>query len=86
MNGVAFVGEVDPLNTEGAVGKVKLLEDTDRDGYPDRSTTFVDGLTMPTGVMAWKKGILVTDAPNVWYFKDEDGDGHADVREIDVAV
>ena len=74
-----------PLNTEDNVGNVKLLEDTDGDGQPDRSTVFVDGLTMPTGVMAWKKGILVTDAPNVWYFKDEDGDGRADVREIMLA-
>ncbi len=74
-----------PLNTEGAVGKVKLLEDTDGDGRPDRSTTFVDRLTMPTGVMAWKKGILVTDPPNVWYFKDEDGDGRADTREVMLA-
>ena len=74
-----------PLSTEGALGKVKLLEDTDHDGRPDRSTTFVDGLTMPTGVMAWKKGILVTDAPNVWYFRDEDGDGRADIREVMLA-
>lgn len=43
---------------------------------------FADGLTMPTGVMRWKKGILVTDAPDVWYFEDSDGDGKADVRRV----
>jgi hypothetical protein len=33
------------------LGRVKLLEDTNGDGIPDRSTIFADNLTMPTGVM-----------------------------------
>jgi putative membrane-bound dehydrogenase-like protein len=71
-----------PLETEGKVGVVKLLEDTNGDGRPDRSTVFADGLTLPTGVMRWKKGVLVTDAPNVWYFEDTNGDGRADVKRV----
>ncbi len=71
-----------PLDVDSANGKVKLLEDTDGDGRIDRSTVFAENLTMPTGVMAWKKGILVTDAPNVLYFEDTDGDGRADRREV----
>jgi hypothetical protein len=69
-----------PLNVEGKVGKIKLLEDTTGDGLPDRSTLFADKLTLPTGVMRWKRGILVTDAPEVWYMEDTDNDGKADVR------
>ncbi len=71
-----------PLNIEGKVGKVKLLEDTNGDGRPDRSTVFADRLVLPTGVMRWKKGILVTDAPHVWYMEDTNGDGRADIRQI----
>jgi putative membrane-bound dehydrogenase-like protein len=70
-----------PLDTESGAGRVKLLEDTNNDGKPDRTTLFADKLTLPTGVMAWKKGILVTDAPNVLYLEDTDGDGKADIRE-----
>src|SRR5207245_10717829 len=33
-----------PLNTEGKVGRVILLEDTDGDGKPDRRTVFADKL------------------------------------------
>ena len=71
-----------PLETGEPLGRVKLLEDTDGDGLPDRSTLFADQLTMPTGVMRWKDGILVTDAPNIWYFEDTDQDGRADERRV----
>jgi putative membrane-bound dehydrogenase-like protein len=33
-------------------------------------------------VMRWRDGILVTDAPHVWYFEDTNGDGRADVRRV----
>lgn len=69
-----------PLDTESAAGKVWLLEDTNGDGKPDKSTLFADKLVLPTGVTRWKNGILVTDAPNVWYLEDSNGDGRADVK------
>jgi putative membrane-bound dehydrogenase-like protein len=68
-----------PLDVHGS-GRVKLLTDTTGDGIPDTATLFADRLTLPTGVMRWKNGILVTDAPHVWYLEDTDGDGRADVR------
>jgi putative membrane-bound dehydrogenase-like protein len=71
-----------PLSVDNPLGRVKMLEDTNGDGIPDRVTVFADKLVMPTGVMRWKKGILVTDAPNVWYFEDTKGDGVADVRKL----
>jgi len=83
-NGRIFVVEDRgyPLSTEQRLGRVKLLTDTNGDGIPDRSTIFADNLTMPTGVMRWKKGILVTDAPDLIYFEDTDGDGKADIRRV----
>ena len=71
-----------PLAVDGKLGRVKLLQDTDGDGRPDSATVFADGLTMPTGVMRWKKGILVTDAPDILYLEDSDGDDVADVRRV----
>ena len=63
-------------------GRVKLLEDTNGDGRPDRATVFADRLVLPTGVMRWKRGIIVTAAPDLLYFEDTDGDGRADVRKV----
>jgi putative membrane-bound dehydrogenase-like protein len=69
-----------PLDKSGS-GKIKLLSDMDGDGKMDDSKVFAEGLMLPTGVMRWKKGILVTDAPNVLYLEDTDGDGKSDVRD-----
>jgi putative membrane-bound dehydrogenase-like protein len=68
-----------PLDTR-PTGRVKLLEDADRDGRYEKVTVFADGLVLPTGVMRWKGGVLVTAAPDVWYLEDTTGDGRADVR------
>lgn len=70
-----------PLDKDGS-GTVKLLEDTDGDGKMDKSIVFADNLILPTGVMRWKKGILVSDAPDILYFEDTDGDGKADIKEV----
>jgi len=69
-----------PLDQSGT-GKVKLLTDEDGDGKMDKSTVFAEGLNLPNSLMRWKKGIIVTDAPNLLYFEDTDGDGRADKRD-----
>lgn len=69
-----------PLDLSGT-GKVKLLKDTNGDGYPDKSVVFADSLILPTGIMRWKKGIIVTDPPYVWYLEDTNGDDRADLKK-----
>ena len=72
-----------PLNRSG-VGKVMLLSDSNHDGKMDKSTVFADSLIMPSGVMRWKKGVIVTDPPNVYYMEDSNGDGKADIKKAHV--
>jgi putative membrane-bound dehydrogenase-like protein len=81
-NGRMFVVEMPgyPLDTR-PTGRIRLLEDRDGDGRPERSTVFADGLVLPTGVMRYRKGALVTAPPDVWYLEDADGDGKAERRE-----
>jgi putative membrane-bound dehydrogenase-like protein len=64
------------------LGRVARLEDSDGDGRYDRRTEFVTGLTYPNGVLPWDGGVFVTCAPHIYYFKDTDGDGVADIRRI----
>lgn len=63
-------------------GKIRLLRDQDGDGIYDRSTIFLDELPFPTGVMAWRNGVLVCAAPNILYAEDTDGDDRADVQRV----
>jgi putative membrane-bound dehydrogenase-like protein len=67
--------------TDQPIGKVRLLTDDDGDGRFDRATVFAEGLSWPTGVACWKGGVFVAATPDVWYFKDTNADGVADVRE-----
>ncbi len=69
-----------PLDKSGN-GKIKLLSDEDGDGKMDKSIVFADRLVLPNGILRWKKGVIVTDAPYVLYFEDTDGDGISDIRD-----
>ncbi|GAA5219408.1 c-type cytochrome [Membranihabitans marinus] len=80
--GKMYVVEMSGYPTDNShTGKIKLLADEDGDGIMDKSILFADGLMFPNGLMPWKNGIMVTDAPYVFYFEDEDGDGQADRRD-----
>lgn len=81
-NGVMYVVEMHgyPLDKSGT-GKVRTLHDTNGDGKMDRSVIFAENLVLPTGILRWKKGVLVTDPPNVLYLEDTDEDGKADKRD-----
>src|SRR5215831_19012720 len=51
-------------------GQIRSLEDRDGDGRYETSTVFLDGLLHPTGVMAWRQGVLITCAPDIVYAED----------------
>ena len=74
-----------PLGLDGKGqpgGRVRFLEDTDGDGRYDRSVLFLEGLNFPTGVKAWRDGVLVTAAPEIIFARDTNGDGRVDSREV----
>jgi putative membrane-bound dehydrogenase-like protein len=63
-------------------GRVRFLEDTDRDGVYDKSTLFLDGLAYPNGLMAWKNGVLLSYSPEIVFAEDTSGDGRCDRRTV----
>ena len=71
------------LNENGTPGgRIKRVTDSDGDGKYDTATIYADGLSGAQGVMAWRNGVLVCAAPNIWYCEDTDGDGTADVKKV----
>lgn len=57
--------EREPLDKKGDC--VLILEDTKGTGHADKCTTFIGGLNCPTGFQFFKDGILLMQAPDLWY-------------------
>jgi mono/diheme cytochrome c family protein/glucose/arabinose dehydrogenase/type 1 glutamine amidotransferase len=91
-NGVIYVAEmrsymqdVEGTGTKTAKnGRIKRLEDTDGDGRVDRVTVFVDNLNLPRAILPLDDRIAVreTDTMDIVSYRDTDGDGVADEKEL----
>ena len=62
--------------------RISILEDTNGDGIMDKKTVFADGLELPTSLVFYKDGVIVTKAPDILWIRDTDGDGKADKTEV----
>ncbi len=85
-NGQMFVAEFLKFpatkgKSDGPDGRIRLLRDLDGDGKYEHSHVFATGLAWPTGICPWNGGVFVVAAPDLWYLKDTDNDGQADIRK-----
>lgn len=85
-NGAMYVAEFLKFpakegKSDGPDGRIRRLQDLDGDGRYETSNVFAADLPWPTGICPWKGGLFVVSAPDLWYLKDTNGDGQADVRE-----
>lgn len=71
-----------PHGEEGFNSRIKILEDTDHDGVADQVTVFADGLKMATGLTFSKGGVIVAQAPDFLFLRDNNGDDIADEKKI----
>ena len=67
---------------DAGLSRIRRLEDTDQDGVFDTSVIYADGLLWPTALFPYKGGLFVGDAPNLYYFRDEDQDGNAEIKKV----
>ena len=63
------------------IGKVVVLEDTDKDGVMDKRTVFADGLVLARSLKVLDRGVLVGEPPNAWLMRDTNGDLKMDTKE-----
>jgi putative membrane-bound dehydrogenase-like protein len=64
--------------------RILILEDTNQDGIADKQTVFYQGRDIDSalGICVLGNKVIVSVAPNVFVFTDEDGDGKADKKEV----
>src|SRR6476620_1724733 len=62
--------------------RIKICEDTDGDGRADKFTIFADKLSIPTGFVFYKNGIIVVHSGLTEYLQDTDGDLKVDSRTV----
>jgi putative membrane-bound dehydrogenase-like protein len=63
-------------------GRIRCLTDERGDGTFSKSTVWADGLRFPTGVMPFKGGLIVCNAPDIVYLEDSKGTGKADKSTV----
>ncbi|MEO8614748.1 MAG: PVC-type heme-binding CxxCH protein, partial [Luteolibacter sp.] len=62
--------------------RIHICEDTNGDGRADKFTLFADKLSIPSSMVFANGGVICTNAYEVLFLKDTDGDGKADVRKV----
>src|SRR6185369_3037941 len=65
-DGRLYVAEMLDYPNAQTSGRIRLLEDRDRDGSYETKTVFADKLAFPNGVLPWRRGVLATAAPDIW--------------------
>ncbi|MGE3779999.1 MAG: PVC-type heme-binding CxxCH protein [Pirellulaceae bacterium] len=83
-NGRLYVVEMRGYSEDDSerLSRIRVLDDANGDGIYDQSHVFVSALSWPTAVFCYDGGVFVADAPDVYFFRDTDGDNHADERRV----
>ncbi len=90
-NGRMFVAEmrtymqdIDGTDEHAPRGRVSLHWSSKGDGHFDRHTVFADQLVLPRMILPLADGLLIneTDTEDLYLYRDTDGDGVSDSKEL----
>ncbi len=77
-----YMPDLDGNGEDAPVGRIVVLRDRDGDGRFEESKVFVDQLVLPRAIAVVGDGILVGAPPELAFWRDTDGDGKADAKEV----
>ncbi len=61
--------------------RISILEDPDPQGRYRKKSVFYEGLELVTSLVLYRDGVIVSQAPDILWLRDTDGDGKADKVE-----
>ena len=73
-----------PWKNDSTPGRdsIVILEGLGKGGKVGKRSVFADGLVLPTSFVFHRDGVIVSQAPQILFLRDTDGDGKADRREV----
>ncbi len=77
-----YMPDLDGRGEDLPVGRIVVLSDQDGDGRYDHSQVFLDELVLPRALTLIEDGLLVGAPPELAFWRDTDGDGKADAKEV----
>jgi putative membrane-bound dehydrogenase-like protein len=69
-------------NPEKPQDRVSILTDTDGDGRYDKKQVFYKGLELITSLALYRDGVIVAQAPHIYWLRDTNDDGKADEKQL----
>lgn len=77
-----YMQDADAVGEYDATSRIMLLEDLNNDGRMDKSTVFIDSLSLPRMILCLNNELIVnvTDTYDLWSYADTNGDGRADKK------
>lgn len=67
-----------PTSDRPAIDRISILTDTDGDGRMDKKDVFYEGLELVTSFVFYEDGVIVSQAPDILWIRDVNGDGKAE--------
>ena len=80
---IGYMTDIDGTDEDTPMGRIVILEDTDKDGQADKRTVFLDKLLLPRAVAVYPDGLLYATQQDLYFIKR---DGLKPVGEPAVAV
>ncbi|MDB6028382.1 MAG: putative rane-bound dehydrogenase [Verrucomicrobiales bacterium] len=68
------------MESRPARDRISILEDSNHDGVMDKKSVFFDGLELVTSFVFHKDGVIVAQAPDIYWLRDTNHDDKADEK------
>ncbi|MCP9767842.1 dehydrogenase [Lacihabitans sp. LS3-19] len=64
---IGYMPNLEGIGEDEQNGRITILEDLDKDGFFEKSKTFMDDLVLPRGIALVYDGILYVNGPELWF-------------------